>query len=438
MPRARSSLAALARAPRARWRPRRPRRGRVQPRRRASRADDRAGAFRQGVRPGRDDGTSPRAPRSRPPRGGAGPPRPARASPLALAHPSGPSPPVSPPQAVISRLSRDRATALHARQRTVAVAASYFWRFYLRRSFAAHEPVAVAAACFSLASKVEENPVHDHLKLIRLARDTASVVYAAESDDCFDMRDDDLLPLELRVLDALDCDLRVFDPYAPLRAIFRRRASASPRGPGDEAASGAADPASTRDADPPEPGSIPSRGESNLGSPDALFRAAWGVVNDATVASPLCAAVSAEAAAVAARRVASALLGRRRRRRSRRTETAWTRSSRRRREGDPPGDRRGARGARGGRGRRGGAGRRCASGRRGDHEGARRRGRGRVRGAAAVPGVAAGGSGGDRAPRAREAGGEDARRRKDADERGRRRGGVTDEERDDGERGWSL
>ena len=151
--------------------------------------------------------------------------------------------------------------------------------------------------------------MHDHLKLIRLARDTASVVYAAESDDCFDMRDDDLLPLELRVLDALDCDLRVFDPYAPLRAIFRRRASASPRGPGGEAASGAGDPASTRDPDPPEPGSIPSRGESNLGGPDALFRAAWGVVNDATVASPLCAAVSAEAAAVAAVAVASALLG---------------------------------------------------------------------------------------------------------------------------------
>ena len=266
-----------------------------------------------------------------------------RAPPLALAHPSGPSPPVSPPQAVISRLSRDRATALHARQRTVAVAASYFWRFYLRRSFAAHEPVAVAAACFSLASKVEENPVHDHLKLIRLARDTASVVYAAESDDCFDMRDDDLLPLELRVLDALDCDLRVFDPYAPLRAIFRRRASASPRGPGGEAASGAGDPASTRDADPPEPGSIPSRGESNLGSPDALFRAAWGVVNDATVASPLCAAVSAEAAAVAAAAPRRRSWGARRRR-SRRTETAWTRRARRRREGDPPGDRRGARG----------------------------------------------------------------------------------------------
>ena len=361
--------------------------------------------------------------------------RPARASPLALAHPSGPSPPVSPPQAVISRLSRDRATALHARQRTVAVAASYFWRFYLRRSFAAHEPVAVAAACFSLASKVEENPVHDHLKLIRLARDTASVVYAAESDDCFDMRDDDLLPLELRVLDALDCDLRVFDPYAPLRAIFRRRASASPRGPGDEAASGAADPASTRDADPPEPGSIPSRGESNLGSPDALFRAAWGVVNDATVASPLCAAVSAEAAAVAAVAAASALLGApppptlaADRDRVDAVELAVAEREILRAIGEARG---------------GGAGRRAApggdaSGRRGDHEGARRRGRGRVRGAAAVPGVAAGGSGGDRAPRAREAGGEDARRRKDADERGRRRGGVTDEERDDGERGWSL
>ena len=47
--------------------------------------------------------------------------------------------------------------------------------------------------------------VHDHLKLIRLARDTASVVYAAESDDCFDMRDDDLLPLELRTLPLFRC-----------------------------------------------------------------------------------------------------------------------------------------------------------------------------------------------------------------------------------------
>ena len=125
-----------------------------------------------------------------------------------------------------------RATALHARQRTVATAVSYFWRFYQRGSFATDEPVLVAVACLSLAGKTLENPVHDHTKFVALARAVAAETYSdASREALFACAPDALLPCELRVLDALKFDLTPYDPHAALQEALRggRRSPAKER-----------------------------------------------------------------------------------------------------------------------------------------------------------------------------------------------------------------
>ena len=125
-----------------------------------------------------------------------------------------------------------RATALHARQRTVATAVSYFWRFYQRGSFATDEPVLVAVACLSLAGKTLENPVHDHTKFVALARAVAAETYSdASREALFACAPDALLPCELRVLDALKFDLTPYDPHAALQEVLRggRRSPAKER-----------------------------------------------------------------------------------------------------------------------------------------------------------------------------------------------------------------
>ena len=186
-----------------------------------------------------------------------------------------------------------RATALHARQRTVATAVSYFWRFYQRGSFATDEPVLVAVACLSLAGKTLENPVHDHTKFVALARAVAAETYSdASREALFACAPDALLPCELRVLDALEFDLTPYDPYAALEEALRVTESRKGAETGDEtkgkkrASSGCAD-ASEND--------------------ETLFRVAWGVLNDSLV-TPTCVSVSERAAAVAAVAVACELL----------------------------------------------------------------------------------------------------------------------------------
>ena len=173
-----------------------------------------------------------------------------------------------------------RATALHARQRTVATAVSYFWRFYQRRSFTTDEPVLVAVACLSLAGKTLENPVHNHtkfLKLVKRLRNSLADAVAAETYDessasreelfSFSCASDALLPCELRVLDALKFDLTPYDPHKELEEALRDE---------DE--------------------------EKNQ-----LFRVAWGVLNDSLV-TPTCVCVTERAAAVAAVAVACELM----------------------------------------------------------------------------------------------------------------------------------
>ena len=187
-----------------------------------------------------------------------------------------------------------RATALHARQRTVATAVSYFWRFYQRRSFITDEPVLVAVACLSLAGKTLENPVHDHTKFVSLANAVADETYAVGGarEELFACAPDALLPCELRVLDALEFDLTPYDPYAALEEALRVTESRKGAETGDEtkgkkrASSGCAD-ASEND--------------------ETLFRVAWGVLNDSLV-TPTCVSVTERAAAVAAVAVACELL----------------------------------------------------------------------------------------------------------------------------------
>jgi len=159
-----------------------------------------------------------------------------------------------------------RATALHARQRTVATAVSYFWRFYQRRSFTTDEPVLVAVACLSLAGKTLENPVHDHTKFVSLADAVAAEMYdEASREELFSCAPDALLPCELRVLDALKFDLTPYDPHKELEDARRDE---------DE---------------------------------DELFLVAWGVLNDSLV-TPTCVCVTERAAAVAAVAVACELM----------------------------------------------------------------------------------------------------------------------------------
>ena len=203
-----------------------------------------------------------------------------------------------------------RATALHARQRTVATAVSYFWRFYQRGSFATDEPVLVAVACLSLAGKTLENPVHDHTKFVALANAVAAETYSDAASDAalFACSPDALLPCELRVLDALKFDLTPYDPHAALQEALRggRRSPAK-----EEGAARRREGAETDATEAPsETGRRKKRKRDDDDDDDddeTLFRVAWGVLNDSLV-TPTCVSVSERAAAVAAVAVACELL----------------------------------------------------------------------------------------------------------------------------------
>lgn len=127
-------------------------------------------------------------------------------------------------QGSIAALGRDHTSAWHyTRQRTIATAASYFWRFYLKHSFCDHEPTAIAVVCVSLAAKVEENPVHKHEKLTKdLTRALRRCVYGEEAE----LEEDRLLALELVVMEELGFNLSVFDPYTPLRKFLKNAGDA--------------------------------------------------------------------------------------------------------------------------------------------------------------------------------------------------------------------
>jgi hypothetical protein len=200
-----------------------------------------------------------------------------------------------------------RSTAMHQRQRTVATAVAYFWRFYLSKSFASDEPVAVIVACLSLAGKVLENPVHDHTKFSKLAQAVARAVYGQETEPTkenaqggsqstltCDFGPESLLPHELVVLDAVKTNLAPYDPHFALVELL-----------GDDG------------------GRTPSEGEvkhndndncattseefDNENNKNELFKLAWAILNDSLVTN-LCVSVSERGAAFAAIAVACELL----------------------------------------------------------------------------------------------------------------------------------
>ena len=210
-----------------------------------------------------------------------------------------------------------RATALHARQRTVATAVSYFWRFYQRGSFATDEPVLVAVACLSLAGKTLENPVHDHTKFVALANAVAAETYSDAASDAalFACAPDALLPCELRVLDALKFDLTPYDPHAALQEALRggRRSPAKEEGAArrregaETDATEATESATGRRMKRKRDDDDTTTYDDDDDDDETLFRVAWGVLNDSLV-TPTCVSVSERAAAVAAVAVACELL----------------------------------------------------------------------------------------------------------------------------------
>lgn len=101
------------------------------------------------------------------------------------------------------------------RQRVVATAAVYFWKFYLRRSFCRADPRLIAPACLFLASKTEETPIHSKL-LLHYARRLCTKHGALPPPDLAQ-----LVTAEAQLLEALDGDLLVFSPYPSLSKFLQ-------------------------------------------------------------------------------------------------------------------------------------------------------------------------------------------------------------------------
>ena len=108
---------------------------------------------------------------------------------------------------------------LSLRQRVIATATVFFRRFYLKNSYCETEPFIVAAACCYVAAKAEESPVHIK-NVITEARSLFSQDrYGVKN---FPSDNTKLAEMEFYLLDDLECDLTVFNPYRPLLALCRK------------------------------------------------------------------------------------------------------------------------------------------------------------------------------------------------------------------------
>ena len=114
-----------------------------------------------------------------------------------------------------------RATALHARQRTVATAVPYFWRFYQRGSFATDEPVLVAWRASRSRARRWRTPCTTTPSSWRWRARSPPRRTRTRRGGSSSARRDALLPCELRVLDALKFDLTPYDPHAALQEVLR-------------------------------------------------------------------------------------------------------------------------------------------------------------------------------------------------------------------------
>lgn len=108
---------------------------------------------------------------------------------------------------------------LSLRQRVIGTATVFFRRFYLKNSYCETEPFIVAAACCYVAAKAEESPVHIKNVVMEARSLFSQDRYGVKN---FPSDNTKLAEMEFYLLDDLECDLTVFNPYRPLLAFCRK------------------------------------------------------------------------------------------------------------------------------------------------------------------------------------------------------------------------
>jgi cyclin-C len=99
--------------------------------------------------------------------------------------------------------------ARHAklRQRVAATAMTYFRRFYAKNSFTAFDPRLIAPGCLYVASKCEESIIAAKHLVLYMKKLQPSWAYDVPQ----------LLETEMILLEELDYNLILYDPYGPLQ-----------------------------------------------------------------------------------------------------------------------------------------------------------------------------------------------------------------------------
>ncbi|XP_040994786.1 cyclin-C1-2-like isoform X1 [Juglans microcarpa x Juglans regia] len=102
------------------------------------------------------------------------------------------------------------------RQRVVATAVAYMRRVYTRKSMNEYDPRLVAPTCLYLASKAEESTLQARLLVFVLKKLYSDEKYRY---DRYEIKD--ILEMEMKILEALNCYLVVFHPYRALSQLLQ-------------------------------------------------------------------------------------------------------------------------------------------------------------------------------------------------------------------------
>lgn len=92
------------------------------------------------------------------------------------------------------------------RQRVVATAIAYFRRIYVKKAYSEYDPRLVAPCCLYLAAKAEECTVQAKVLVFYMKKLWPAVGFEIK----------DILEMEMKLLEALDCHLLIFHPYRPM------------------------------------------------------------------------------------------------------------------------------------------------------------------------------------------------------------------------------
>lgn len=103
---------------------------------------------------------------------------------------------------------------LHFRQRVVATATVFLRRFYLKNSLMDTDPYIVLVACFYVAGKAEELPIH-----IKSLIAVANPIFQELGIWTVPPDNHRLAEMEFYLVDELECDLTVFHPYRTLTTL---------------------------------------------------------------------------------------------------------------------------------------------------------------------------------------------------------------------------